>query len=128
MKHSYNLKIVWKNYKAANRNKMYGLKTETIKAIQEVLANFPEVEKAILYGSRAKGNFRPSSDIDLTLTGDNLNLTTLQKIENDLDELFLPYKIDLSLYHQIKNPELLDHIRRVGKVFYEKSTSPIQSP
>jgi hypothetical protein len=52
--------------------------------------------------------------------GDGLNITTLQKMENDLDDLFLPYKIDLSL--QINNTDLLDHIRRVGKVFYDKST------
>lgn len=80
---------------------MYGLKPETINAIREVLANYPEVEKAILYGSRAKGNFHAGSDIDLTLMGDGLDITTLQKIENDLDDLFLPYKIDLSLYRQI---------------------------
>jgi predicted nucleotidyltransferase len=72
---------------------MYGLKTETIHAIQEVLLTYPEVEKAILYGSRAKGNYRPGSDIDLTLTGETLNLTILQKIENELDDLLLPYKI-----------------------------------
>jgi predicted nucleotidyltransferase len=96
----------------------FGLKTDTIHAIQEVLAKYPDVEKAILYGSRAKGNYRNGSDIDLTLTGEKLNLNTLQKIENELDELFLPYKIDLSLHKQIQNAELLEHIERVGKVFY----------
>ncbi|MFZ4561071.1 MAG: nucleotidyltransferase domain-containing protein [Saprospiraceae bacterium] len=99
---------------------MYGLKTETIHAIQEVLLTYPEVEKAILYGSRAKGNYRPGSDIDLTLTGETLNLTILQKIEHELDDLLLPYKIDLSLLKHIQNTDLLDHIQRVGKVFYEK--------
>ena len=100
---------------------MYGLKTETIHAIQEVLLTYPEVEKAILYGSRAKGNYRPGSDIDLTLTGETLNLTILQKIEHELDDLLLPYKIDLSLLRHIQNTDLLDHIQRVGKVFYEKA-------
>ena len=100
---------------------MYGLKTETIHAIQEVLLTYPEVEKAILYGSRAKGNYRPGSDIDLTLTGETLNLTILQKIEHELDDLLLPYKIDLSLLKHIQNTDLLDHIQRVGKVFYEKA-------
>ncbi len=100
---------------------IFGLKTETIKAIQEVLAKFPEVDKVILYGSRAKGNYRPGSDIDLTLVGEKLNLTTLQKIENELDELLLPYKIDVSLHNQIQNTELLEHIERVGKVFFDRS-------
>ena len=99
---------------------MFGLQTDTILSIQDVFAKYPEVERAILYGSRAKGNYRSGSDIDLTLTGEHLNLTTLQKIENGLDDLFLPYKIDLSIHQQIQNSELLDHIIRVGKVFYEK--------
>lgn len=99
----------------------FGLKTETIKAIQEILAGYPEVDRAIIYGSRAKGNYRPGSDIDLTLTGEKLTLTTLQKIENEIDDLLLPYKVDLSLLHHIQNVELLEHIERVGKVFYERN-------
>lgn len=100
---------------------MFGLKISTIQAIQDILKKHPEVEKAILYGSRAKGNYRPGSDIDLTLKGEKLNLTTLQKIENEIDELLLPYKMDLSLHKQIQNKELLEHIERVGKVFFERS-------
>lgn len=97
----------------------YGLKTETILAIQQVLAKHREVEKAILYGSRAKGNYRSGSDIDLTLLGDKLSFHILQTIENELDDLLLPYKIDISLYKQIKNPDLLKHIDNIGIVFYE---------
>lgn len=97
----------------------HGLKEETVSAIQHVLARFPDVHQAILYGSRAKGNYKPGSDIDLTLTGENLNLSTLQKIELDLEELLLPYKIDLSIQRQIQNQDLLDHMKRVGVVFYE---------
>lgn len=100
---------------------IFGLKIATIQAIQDVFKKYPTVEKAILYGSRAKGNYRPGSDIDLTLVGKQLNLTTLQKIENELDDLLLPYKIDLSLHKQIQNKELLDHIERVGKVFFDSN-------
>jgi predicted nucleotidyltransferase len=78
-----------------------------------------EVRQAILYGSRAKGNERPSSDIDLTLLGENLNLSVLFEIKNELDDLLLPYTIDLSINRHIENPALLAHIARVGKVFYE---------
>lgn len=100
---------------------MFGLKISTIQAIQDILKKHPEVEKAILYGSRAKGNYRPGSDIDLTLKGEKLNLTTLQKIENEIDELLLPYKMDLSLHKQIQNKELLEHIERVGKIFFDSN-------
>lgn len=99
---------------------MYGLKDIHIKKIRSVFAGYSNIEKAVLYGSRAMGNYRNGSDIDLTLVGESLNLSTLLKIENEIDDLLLPYEIDLSLLHKIENPKLLDHINRVGKVFYEK--------
>ncbi|MEI6521123.1 MAG: nucleotidyltransferase domain-containing protein [bacterium] len=98
----------------------YGLPDMTIDKIKTVLTNFPDVEKAILYGSRAKGNYKNGSDIDLTIIGNALTLKTIYKIENALDDLLLPYKIDLSIYENITNPALTDHINRVGIIFYEK--------
>jgi predicted nucleotidyltransferase len=98
----------------------FGLKEETIEKINSVLAVFPEVEKAILYGSRAKGNFKRGSDIDLTLIGSRLTHTIMLRIDNELDDLLLPYHIDLSIFGDISNPDLIEHINRVGAVFYEK--------
>ncbi|RMG79140.1 MAG: nucleotidyltransferase domain-containing protein [Bacteroidetes bacterium] len=97
---------------------MYGLKKYQIEAIRAVFSKYPGIKKAILYGSRAKGNYRPASDIDLTLTGENLDLPTLFKIEMELDDLLLPYKIDLSVKHKIESPELLTSIERDGVTFY----------
>jgi predicted nucleotidyltransferase len=99
----------------------FGLEETDIKKIQAVFAAFPEVEKAVLYGSRAKGNFKPASDIDLTLTGKNLNLSIANAIAIELDDLLLPYMIDLSIFHQISNTDLTEHINRVGQLFYEKA-------
>lgn len=99
---------------------MCGLKDIHIKKIQSVFANHVNIEKALLYGSRAKGNYRIGSDIDLALLGKNLNLSELLKIENEIDDLLLPYKTDLSIFHKIENHELVDHINRVGQVFYKK--------
>jgi predicted nucleotidyltransferase len=82
------------------------------------LESFEEVEEAVLYGSRAKGNHKSGSDIDLTLKGVKLNLKVLNRISLELDDLYLPYTIDVCIYHQIDNPDLIDHIQRVGKVFY----------
>jgi predicted nucleotidyltransferase len=98
----------------------FGLKIEVIEQIQTVLRKYKQVEKAILYGSRAKGNFRNGSDIDLTLAGKDLTLEIQYKIMEDLEELFLPYIIDLSIFHQISNPDLVEHIERVGIVFFER--------
>jgi len=95
-----------------------GLSGKTIAKIQAVFARYPQVEQAILYGSRAKGTFRNGSDIDLTLKGDALTHRELGKIDMELDDLLLPYKIDLSLFRQIDNPNLIEQIERVGVVFY----------
>lgn len=98
-----------------------GLSDSTIESVCGVFANDPRVEKAVLYGSRAMGTFRNRPDIDLTLEGENLSLNELLKIESDIDDLLLPYKIDLAIYHKIENPDLIEHIRQNGVVFYEKS-------
>ena len=98
----------------------HGLKSETVEQINHVFAKHSEVEAAVLYGSRAKGTYKPASDIDLTLFGPKLNLSLLLKIETELDDLLLPYKIDLSLQSSIDNPSLVEHIKRVGTIFYKK--------
>jgi len=100
----------------------YGLSEKDIQQIREVLASYPAVQKAILYGSRANNTYRNGSDIDLTLIGNQLDFSILCSIENDLDDLLLPYHIDLSIQHQIDNPSLLDHIQRIGKVFYTRAS------
>lgn len=105
----------------------HGLPEGTVERIQGVLEQFPEVEKALLYGSRAKGTHRPGSDIDLNLCGSGLGLTQLARIDEALDDLLLPYQIDLSEMASLTHPALLDHIRRVGIVFYEKSAMPRES-
>lgn len=95
-----------------------GLSSETQAKILGVLSDFTQVSEAILYGSRAMGTFKPGSDIDLTLKGDGLNLSVLNQIRTQLDDLLLPYTFDLSIHDQIDNADLLDHIKRVGKVFF----------
>ena len=97
----------------------FGLKESDIELIQTVLSNYKEVYKVLIYGSRAKGTFKPASDIDLTLLGEKLNLTIQHKIENDLDDLMLPYLFDISIFNQISNTDLVEHINRVGIVFFE---------
>jgi len=98
----------------------YGLSESTVEKICGILARFTEVDRAVLYGSRAKGNYKPGSDIDLTLFGANLNAALCATIAEALDDLLLPYFIDLSVFSELKQPELEAHINRVGKVFYQR--------
>lgn len=100
----------------------FGLKENSIEQMISVFKKYAELEQVILYGSRAKGNFKNGSDIDLTLVGEQLNLKLTNKIENELDDLMLPYTFDVSIYNYINNSNLLEHIKRVGKVFYRKNT------
>ncbi|MCX7115294.1 MAG: nucleotidyltransferase domain-containing protein [Gammaproteobacteria bacterium] len=98
----------------------YGLKAVTISHINRVFLQFPSVEKVLIYGSRAKGTEKLGSDIDLTLIGESIRLEDLLHIDGMLDDLMLPYTFDLSIYKHIDNLDLIEHIQRVGLVFYEK--------
>ncbi len=98
-----------------------GLTVDTQMKLISVFKKYSPIEKVIIYGSRAKGNFKPGSDIDITLKAPSLDLSTLFKIQNEIDDLYLPYKIDLSLFHQIDNVDLIDHINRIGLELYPLS-------
>ncbi|MEY2633370.1 MAG: hypothetical protein RIR00_2024 [Pseudomonadota bacterium] len=96
----------------------FGLPEAAIAGMQAVFARHPEVERVVLYGSRAKGCQRPGSDIDLTLFGPTLQHQHLLTLIGELDDLLLPWMIDLSLYQQISDPAVREHIARIGLPFY----------
>jgi predicted nucleotidyltransferase len=98
----------------------YGLNEEIIKKVTNLFARYDQIDAVVLYGSRAKGNYKPGSDIDLTLKGKDLDIRLLNKISLELDDLLLPYIFDLSIYQHIQNTDLIDHIQSVGQVFYSK--------
>ena len=100
----------------------YGLKDATIRKIRSVLAAHPEVEQAVIYGSRARGDYKNGSDIDLTLRGKaNLTMRVLYRVMDELDDLLLPYTMDLSIMESIDDLGVLEQIRRHGAVFYDKA-------
>jgi len=104
----------------------FGLNESTIERIHAVFVKYPQVEKAVLYGSRAKGNYRNGSDIDLTLFGSaDLTLEALHKIMGEIDGLLLPYTMDLSIFNQISDRDVIEHIQRVGVPFYEKQQQQV---
>lgn len=96
----------------------YGLPSDTLDSIRKVFQSFTELEEAVLYGSRAMGNYKNGSDIDITFKGKELDLHFLNRISLGLDDLMLPYTFDISIYRHIDSEELLDHIRRRGIVLY----------
>ena len=96
----------------------FGLKDNEINALREALASIPEVEEAIIYGSRARGTNKLASDIDITLKGKSLTYLQLALLDAKIDDLYLPYFVDLSLYSMIKDVDLIANIEREGKVLY----------
>jgi uncharacterized protein len=101
----------------------FGLKETDINLICQIFSRYPQIQKSVLYGSRAMGNYKTGSDIDLTLCGGNdLTLDVLYRVMEDLDNLLLPYTFDLSIFSQITDKEVISHITRVGRIFYEKAT------
>ncbi|MCF6267868.1 MAG: nucleotidyltransferase domain-containing protein [Desulfuromusa sp.] len=98
----------------------FGLSDSTITKMQHVFEKYPQIDKVIVYGSRAKGNFRPGSDIDLTLFGKYLTQQQCSEVAEKLDDLLLPYMIDLSVFDLLEHEDLKEHILRVGKVFYQQ--------
>ena len=100
----------------------YGLKDIELAKLNEVFATNERIERVVLYGSRAKGNYKPFSDVDITLEGDELTHTDLSRLSLAIDDLLLPYQFDISIFHTLKNEALIDHIRRMGITIYEKKS------
>jgi len=98
----------------------FGLGENIITLICDVFAAHSEVDEVVLYGSRAKGNYKVGSDIDLTMKGDAVDFSLLSTISQELYDLPIPYTVDLSIFTNITNPALVEHIERAGKVFYRK--------
>lgn len=100
---------------------MFGLKDDLIFKFREVFVKYPEIDQVLIYGSRAMGNYREESDIDLVLVGSRVNDKTRSRVWIDLDDLNSPYLIDLAVFHQIESEDLRSHINRVGKEFYARA-------
>lgn len=99
--------------------KHFGLPDRVIQQICDVFRQHKEVERVVIYGSRAMGKDRPGSDIDLCIESNELSFSQLLAIENEIDDLLLPWKIDLCLKSQIDNPDVVEHIDTVGIEFYK---------
>ena len=95
-------------------NTRFGLPNHVLDMLTSLFARYKSIHRVIIYGSRAMGNYRLGSDIDICIDADELSLTQLLNIENQIDDLLLPWKVDLVLKHTIDNPNLLQHINDVG--------------
>ncbi len=98
----------------------HGLSDQAVAKVIRVLACFPQVEKAVLFGSRAKATHKRGSDIDLALVGRGLNWLVVGKIDDALDDLLLPYRFSLVIFGEKTDAAVAAHIRRVGRTLFER--------
>ena len=104
-----------------NVKKDNGLLKSDIETILSKIKDFPKIEEVILYWSRAKGNYKKGSDIDLAIKWDDINYDICSSLHFELEEeTYLPYFFDITNYKAITNEKLKDHIDRVWEVIYKK--------
>lgn len=103
-----------------NSSRKYGLLNTDIEKIISIFKSNSKIDDAILFGSRAIGNYKPGSDIDIALKGINIRLNDILNITADLDKLSTPYKFDIVIYSRITKSALIDHIERVGISLFNK--------
>ena len=104
----------------------FGLADSEQELIRDVLRRHAGVTEARIFGSRAKGDSQPNSDVDLALWGD-ISLATLARIAGELDDLPLPYTFDVPAYDAIRHRPLREHIDRVGRSFFARAEEPVDA-
>ena len=92
----------------------YGIEKEEWEKVFSVFSHFPHIKRAILFGSRAKGTNKPFSAVDIALVGESLSLDDLLHLQNEIDDLLLPYEFDFCIYKDLKNTEFESYIDRRG--------------
>ncbi|MEY2937109.1 MAG: hypothetical protein RL033_7858 [Pseudomonadota bacterium] len=94
-----------------------GLDARSTALVRSVLARYPAVHEARIFGSRAMNRHRPESDVDLALFGDVDDMLA-NRIAGELDELPVPFTFDVCAYQQVAHAALREHIDRVGRRFF----------
>lgn len=103
----------------------FGLRQQDIAEIIDTLKQYPAIEEAIIFGSRAKGNYKKGSDIDIALKGESLEYDMISALSFYLnEESSLPYYFDVVHFEEISEKKLTEHINRVGCLFYSRNDSP----
>lgn len=101
----------------------FGLTNSDLNYIVDVISSIQEIEKAVIFGSRAKGNYKRGSDIDIAIYGEQITFDTIANLHSRLEEQGpLPYFFDIIDYSHLNHQELKEHIERVGKVIFDRKS------
>jgi len=97
-----------------------GLALNQLESLRRILSKYPEVDEVVLFGSRAKGAYRAGSDADLALNGEHITPMTLARLQADMDESNLPFRVDLVWQNAELSADIFAHISRTGQLLYKK--------
>jgi len=103
-----------------SENRIFGLLEKDINSIVSIISSNTKVESIIIFGSRAKGNNKAGSDIDVAVKGNSIGLDDILNARMRFEQLSLPYKIDLVIYDRVKEEELISHIDRAGIIIFQR--------
>lgn len=99
----------------------FGLRATDLRYIMDTLKKFPEIKKAAIFGSRAKGNYKPGSDVDIAIWGEEVTFNTVSRLRSLLEEQSpMPYFFDVVDYTHLTHEQLREHIARVGKTIFSR--------
>jgi len=108
-----------------NKSRKYGLLKMDIERIISIFKSNSKIDNVILFGSRAIGNYKPGSDIDIALKGTDIKLNDILNVNAELDKLSTPYKFDVVIYNRITENALTDHIDRVGISLFNRRSPDV---
>ncbi len=100
----------------------FGLDDKYLDELTAILRSIPEIEEAVIYGSRARGDYRRASDINLSLRGPRLEDRHVVRLKTLLYESRIPYFVDVNIFHRLRNPQFIANIERDGIVCYRRET------
>jgi len=100
--------------------KKIGIPEKWVESLRDIFRQTPSIDRVVVYGSPAKGNYRPGSDIDLAIFSASMNFIEQMNLENAIDDLLMPYSVDITRFEQLTNQALIEHINRVGIRLYSR--------
>lgn len=96
----------------------FGLSSDIINTLEGVFSQYPEIERVLIFGSRANGNFKDGSDIDLAILAPTLSDSRFAQLWNQLDELPIVFKMDILHWDRLANQHLRTKVLDEGRVLF----------
>lgn len=99
---------------------MFGLREGIIDEIVNVISKYEEIDKAVVFGSRARGDYKKTSDIDLAIFSSNISSTKLNLVRDNIDTLDIIYKVDVVHFESLNKEGIIKNIKSEGVIIYSR--------